>query len=52
MGEIVAGSRPARTADAQVTLFKSVGNAVQDLVASGRALENALRLGLGTTIEF
>ena len=52
LGEIVAGSRAARTTDAEVTLFKSVGNAVQDLVAAGRGLENALRLGLGTTIEF
>ena len=52
LGEIVAGSRAARTTDAEVTLFKSVGNAVQDLVAAGRGLESALRLGLGTTIEF
>jgi ornithine cyclodeaminase/alanine dehydrogenase-like protein (mu-crystallin family) len=52
LGEIVAGSRPARTDEGEITLFKSVGNAAQDLVAAGKALENALRLGLGTTIDF
>ncbi len=51
LGEIIEGSRPGRGDDVQITLFKSVGNALQDLVAAGRALENARRLGLGTTID-
>ncbi len=31
LGEIISGSRVGRTADNQITLFKSVGNAIQDL---------------------
>jgi ornithine cyclodeaminase/alanine dehydrogenase-like protein (mu-crystallin family) len=31
LGEIISGFRKGRTHDAQVTVFKSVGNAIQDL---------------------
>jgi ornithine cyclodeaminase/alanine dehydrogenase-like protein (mu-crystallin family) len=51
IGEIVTGARPGRAGEAEITLFKSVGNASHDLVTAGRALENATKLGLGTTIE-
>ena len=34
----------------QLTLFKSVGNAVQDLAAAAVVLEEARRLGLGTEV--
>lgn len=49
IGELVLGRRPARTTPDEVTLFKSVGNAVQDLYASRLAFENARQQGLGTT---
>jgi len=51
LGEIVTRKKPGRTSAAEVTIFKSVGNASQDLVAAGRALANAARLGLGTVVE-
>jgi alanine dehydrogenase len=51
LGEVVAGSEPGRRDDDQLTLFKSVGNAVQDLAAAGVVLEAARRLGLGTEVE-
>jgi ornithine cyclodeaminase/alanine dehydrogenase-like protein (mu-crystallin family) len=47
LGQVLTGRAPARQSDAQVTLFKSVGLAVQDLFAAQRALENARRLKLG-----
>jgi len=47
LGEIAAGSKPGRTSPQQVTLFKSVGVAVQDVAAAGAALEAAQSLGLG-----
>jgi ornithine cyclodeaminase/alanine dehydrogenase-like protein (mu-crystallin family) len=34
-----------------VTLFKSVGNAVQDIAAATRALRMAQERGLGTIVE-
>lgn len=51
LGEIVAGSRPGRTDPEQITLFKSVGVAVQDAAAAGTALANAQKMGLGRLIS-
>jgi len=51
IGEVLAGSRPGRTNDADLTIFKSVGNAVQDLAVAGLVLEEARRLELGTEVE-
>lgn len=50
LGEIAAGTKGGRASDDQVTLFKSVGVAVQDLAAADRALANASKLGLGTSV--
>lgn len=50
LGEIVAGEKPGRTSSEEVTLFKSVGIAVQDLVAAARALARAEASGLGTVV--
>ncbi len=51
IGEIVAGTKAARASGEQVTLFKSVGNAVQDVSVGARILEEAKRKGLGTIVE-
>ena len=42
LGELVAGTRPGRTDDHQLTLYKSVGLAVQDAAAAALILESAL----------
>jgi ornithine cyclodeaminase/alanine dehydrogenase-like protein (mu-crystallin family) len=51
LGQIINGDRPGRTSQDQITYFKSVGLAVQDAVAAGRALARARAQGLGQTIE-
>lgn len=51
IGEIAAGAREARASEEEITLFKSVGNAVQDLSAASRALRRAEELGLGVEIS-
>jgi alanine dehydrogenase len=51
IGEIVAGTRPGRTDDAQITVYRSVGVAVQDAVAAGIVLEAARRTGAGTQVD-
>jgi ornithine cyclodeaminase/alanine dehydrogenase-like protein (mu-crystallin family) len=51
IGEIVAGLKAGRQSDTEITFFKSVGVAVQDLAAAGCALANAERLGLGTELR-
>lgn len=51
LGEIVAGTRLGRQNSGQITFFKSVGVAVQDVAAADIALKNALAQGLGTLVN-
>ena len=51
LGMVVSGAAPARTSADEVTLFKSVGNAVQDVVVARRAVERAGEAGVGTTFD-
>ena len=51
LGELVAGDRPGRTAPDEITLYKSVGIAVQDLAAASLVLVAARERGAGLTIE-
>ena len=52
LGEIIAGRAAGRSDDRQRTVFKSVGNAIQDLVVSARAFERARELGIGGEVVF
>jgi ornithine cyclodeaminase len=52
IGEVVTGKRPGRQSIDEITLFKSVGVAVQDAAAASLALENAYRLGLGQEVAW
>ena len=51
LGEIVAGCKPGRTDRAQVTLFKSLGQAIEDLVAASLAFRRAQETGRGAHVE-
>ena len=51
LGEIVTGKRSGRESADQITFFKSVGVAVQDVAAAGIALKNAQAQNLGTAIN-
>jgi alanine dehydrogenase len=51
IGDVVAGSARGRTSPDEVTLYRSVGVAVQDAAAAAMALAEARRLGVGTEIE-
>ena len=51
LGELVSGDRPGRTDPTQLTLYKSVGVAVQDAAAAALVLETARRLGIGHDVE-
>lgn len=50
LGEVIANRAAGRQTSDEITLFKSVGLAVQDLFAAARALANARRLGIGTAL--
>lgn len=51
LGEIVNGTRPGRTSPDEITLFKSVGSAAQDLAAAARVLERVEAEGWGIRVE-
>jgi alanine dehydrogenase len=51
IGEIVSGLATSRTFPAQITLYKSVGVAVQDAAAAALVLEAARDCGRGTTFD-
>jgi ornithine cyclodeaminase len=50
LGEVLAGKSPGRTNAEQLTLYKSLGMAVQDLAAGRLALTRARELGLGRVV--
>lgn len=51
LGQIAAGEKPGRERPEEITLFKSVGVAVQDVAASSAVLDAAQRLDLGTVVD-
>jgi ornithine cyclodeaminase/alanine dehydrogenase-like protein (mu-crystallin family) len=51
LGAIVRGDAPGRTPADAITVFKSVGNAAQDVAAAHVAVREAERLGLGVVVD-
>jgi alanine dehydrogenase len=51
LGELVAGTAPGRTSPEEITLYKSVGVAVQDAAAASMVLAGARARGIGTDVE-
>lgn len=51
LGAVARGDLPGRTSAEQVTMFKSVGNAAQDLAVGALALARAEALGLGVEVK-
>lgn len=51
LGQLALGTAPGRTAADQITLFKSVGNAVQDVVVAGYAVAEARKRGVGQQVS-
>lgn len=52
IGEVAAGLKPGRRSSEEITFFKSVGVAVQDIAAAQEALAAAQASGLGQVVEF
>ena len=51
LGEITTGKKPGRQNDRDITLFKSVGMAIEDVATATFAYQQALAKGIGTHIE-
>jgi alanine dehydrogenase len=50
LGEIIRGLKPGRENESEITLFKSVGTAVQDAAVARAALDRAEQKALGTIV--
>jgi ornithine cyclodeaminase len=51
LGEVVAGLRPGRSDRDELTVFRSLGLAIEDLAAAEHAVENARSRGAGVEVE-
>jgi alanine dehydrogenase len=51
LGELVSGARPGRTSQDELTLYKSVGVAVQDAAAAALVLSAARERGVGREVD-
>jgi alanine dehydrogenase len=52
IGEVLAGQKPGRQSATDITVYKSLGVAAQDLAAASCALNNALQLNKGVSIDW
>lgn len=50
IGEVLSGDAPGRESDAEITLYRSLGIAAQDLAAAQHVLEAARARGIGTEV--
>ena len=51
LGEVIAGEKPGRDVSREITYFKSVGNAVQDVSVGQAIFQRAREKGLGLEVE-
>jgi ornithine cyclodeaminase len=51
LGEVLIGEHPGRTSEQEITLFRSLGLAVEDLAAGRLVYERARAAGVGTEID-
>ncbi|HYI24033.1 MAG TPA: ornithine cyclodeaminase, partial [Thermomicrobiales bacterium] len=51
LGALVSGAVTGRTSAEDVTFFKSVGNAVQDMAVARFAYDEAVRRGMGQAVD-
>ena len=52
IGEVFIGDHPGRTAETEITLFRSLGLAVEDIASAQLVYRRALERGVGIEIDF
>ena len=52
LGELLVGSHPGRRDESELTVFKSLGLAVEDLAAAALCVERARERGVGAEVPF
>ena len=51
LGEVLIGAHPGRTSDGEITLFRSLGLAVEDIAAAHLVYRRAVERGIGTEVD-
>ena len=51
IGEVLSGTKSGRTSPSEITLYKSVGIAIQDVAAAHLVYHEALKKSVGTKVE-
>jgi ornithine cyclodeaminase len=52
LAQLAVGQKPGRSNDREITLFKSVGVALEDIATAAFVYEQALAQGLGEELDF
>ena len=52
LGEVLRGTKPGRTSNDEITLFESLGLAVEDLAAARFLYDKCKETGAGTWVNF
>jgi ornithine cyclodeaminase len=52
LGDVLTGDKPGRTSSDEITCFKSLGIAVEDLFAAEYLYQKAKQMEVGTWVEF
>jgi ornithine cyclodeaminase/thiomorpholine-carboxylate dehydrogenase len=51
MGELILGQRPGRTSETELTVYKSMGHAMEDMVAANLVYRQAVKQNVGQVVE-
>lgn len=51
IGEVLNGDHPGRTSETEITLFRSLGLAIEDIASARLVYERALERGVGTSVD-
>ena len=51
LGAMLLGRQPGRTSDREITIYKAMGVAMEDMVAADLAFREAKRRGIGRSIS-
>jgi ornithine cyclodeaminase len=52
LGDVLVGAHPGRAGDEELTVFKSLGLAVEDLAAAELVVRRAREQGAGAEVDF
>ncbi len=52
LGEVITGTAPGRTSAEEITIFESLGLAIEDLAAARCTYERAVEAGAGSWVDF